>query len=197
MSRADAKKVLISFGIEEPTDEQITSYLNSVGGEVQKEKAKADADKAEIERLKEVEKQYTDLTAQNQTAEQKLQAALDAADLAKKDFAKKTNRLEVEKALVAAGLKEDDYKDFIDSMVSENAETSMKLANGFTATIKSQKEAIDKAVRAELLNKTPTPDGGKGDPNVTKSDAEVAAESIAKTVSASNKQAESIVGQYF
>lgn len=42
MSREQAKKNLISFGIEEPSEEQITNYLNQVNGETQKEKEKAE-----------------------------------------------------------------------------------------------------------------------------------------------------------
>ena len=36
MTREQAKQNLISIGVAEPTDEQISSYLNQVNGETQK-----------------------------------------------------------------------------------------------------------------------------------------------------------------
>ena len=41
MTREQAKQNLISIGVADPTDEQITNYLNQVNGETQKEKDKA------------------------------------------------------------------------------------------------------------------------------------------------------------
>ena len=38
MTREQAKQVLIGMGIEEPSDEQVSKYLDSVTGEVKKEK---------------------------------------------------------------------------------------------------------------------------------------------------------------
>lgn len=196
MSRTQAKQLLITLGIEAPTEDQITSYLNSVGTEVQNEKAKLAVDQAEVARLKEVETQFTNLTAQNQTAEQKLQAALDAAELARKDFTKKTNRLEVEKVLVGAGLTEDDYKDLIDSMVSENAEASLKLANGFTGILKSKKDSQEKVFKEEALKNMPNPNGGAPASNQPKTDGEKLVETIAKTSKLTNDFAQSTLNHY-
>ena len=40
MTREQENQVLIGMGIEEPSDEQVTKYLDSVTGEVKKEKDK-------------------------------------------------------------------------------------------------------------------------------------------------------------
>ena len=50
MTRAEAKQQLISLGIAEPTEEQITNLLNSVNAETQKEKQRADALKADADK---------------------------------------------------------------------------------------------------------------------------------------------------
>ena len=53
MTREQAKQNLISIGISEPTDEQVSNYLNQLNGETKKEKDKAaeykaKADKADV-----------------------------------------------------------------------------------------------------------------------------------------------------
>ena len=42
MTREQAKQNLIAIGVAEPTDEQVSNYLNQVNGETKKEKDKAD-----------------------------------------------------------------------------------------------------------------------------------------------------------
>lgn len=183
MSRAEAKQLLIGFGIAEPTEEQITNYLNSVNGEVQKEKAKADANKAELERLKKVEEELEAEKSKNLTAEEKLQAELKKAELSQKEFAQKTNQLAVEKIFVAAGLSEEDYKDFIADIVSDNAELSSKLANSLVSTITKQKDTAIQKTKEELLDKTPGPGktGSGDDDGAGKTEDVKFAEEISKT----------------
>lgn len=198
MSRAEAKQLLIGFGITEPTEEQITNYLNSVNGEVQKEKAKADANKAELERLKKVEEELEAEKSKNLTAEEKLQAELKKAELSQKEFAQKTNQLAVEKIFVAAGLSEEDYKDFITDIVSDNAELSSKLANSLVSTITKQKDTAIQKTKEELLDKTPGPGktGTGDDVGKEKSEAEKLAEGLAKTTADSMKASSDVLSQY-
>ena len=57
MTREDAKKNLIACGIAEPTDEQITNYLNQVNGAIKTEKDRAEKYKAESEKVTDLQKQ--------------------------------------------------------------------------------------------------------------------------------------------
>ena len=57
MNRAQALENLKTVGIEEPTDEQITAYLNQVHGETNKEKARAEAYKQQADKADELKKQ--------------------------------------------------------------------------------------------------------------------------------------------
>ena len=153
ITREQAKKNLIELGVEQPTDEQITKYLNSFSGEVQKAEKKAEANKAELERLKAIEEELEAEREKNLTAEEKakkaeetVQKALEAARLKEVEFAKKVSRLSVEKILAEAGLSEDDYSGFIDGIVLEDEEQSKKLATNLANTLNtkltSQKEAL-------------------------------------------------------
>jgi hypothetical protein len=197
MSRAEAKQLLITFGIETPTEEQITNYLNSVNGEVQKEKVKTDAQKAELDRLKEIEKELETEKNKNLTAEEKLQAELQKATQLQKDFSKKTNQLSIEKIFVAAGLTEEDYKDFIGDIVSDNAELSTKLANSLVTTITKQKDTAIQKTKESLLDGSPTPGGGKGNGgDKEKTEAEKIAEGIAKASVDNQKATNDVLANY-
>ena len=50
MTREQAKQKLISFGVAEPTDEQISDLLNSINAETKKEKDRADGYKAKADK---------------------------------------------------------------------------------------------------------------------------------------------------
>ena len=49
MTREQAKQKLISYGNAEPTEEQITDFLNTLGSELKKEKDRADGYKAKAD----------------------------------------------------------------------------------------------------------------------------------------------------
>ena len=57
MTRETAKSLLVTLGIETPTDEQITNYLNQVNKEVKSEKDRADKYKGEADKVAELQKQ--------------------------------------------------------------------------------------------------------------------------------------------
>ena len=65
MTRNQASENLKSFGIEEPTDEQITAYLNQVNGESKKEKDRAERFKAEADKVADLQNQLDSLNNAN------------------------------------------------------------------------------------------------------------------------------------
>ena len=105
--------------------------------------------------LAKVKKELLELKNNNLTGEDKVNAAIAAAELKEKEFTVKLNRLEVERLFVADGLTEKDYADIIDDIVSEDSDKTMKLAKNLLSVVKTQKTAAEKALRTELLNKTP------------------------------------------
>lgn len=143
------------------TDEQITAILNINGTDITAAK-KNNIDPKELKRLQGIEVEYKKLQDADLTDAEKIQKALkDAAD-SKKDYEKKVNKLDAEKILVAAGLTEEDYKDLIDGIVSEDSEATKTMATNFANLIKSQKDSAIKKTREELMDGTNTP-GGSGD----------------------------------
>lgn len=143
------------------TDEQITTILNINGTDITAAK-KNNIDPKELKRLQGIEVEYKKLQDADLTDAEKIQKALkDAAD-SKKDYEKKVNKLDAEKILVAAGLTEEDYKDLIDGIVSEDAEATKTMATNFANLIKSQKDSAIKKTREELMDGTNTRGGGSG-----------------------------------
>jgi hypothetical protein len=111
--------------------------------------------------LAKVKKELGELKNNNLTGEEKVNAAIAEANARANEFSMKMNRLDVEKLFIADGLAETDYADLLDDIVSEDKEKTMKLATSLLSVVKSQKSAAEKALRAELLKKTPKPPAGE------------------------------------
>ena len=111
--------------------------------------------------LAKAKKELNELKNNSLTDEEKVNAAIAAADARANEYSAKLNRLDVEKLFMADGLTEDDYADLIEDIVSEDSEKTMKLAKSLLTVVKNQKSAAEKALRAELLKKTPKPPAGE------------------------------------
>ena len=188
MTRENAKANLIAIGIAEPTDEQITNYLNQIGGETKREKDLAGKYKGDALKVKELQEQLEELANKN----------LSEVDLAKKETEKATTRVaDLEKqiaimqrknALAEKGIvgeqadklfREDGSFDFdvFGQILSERVESA-----------KSQKEK-------ELLEKTPNPKGSnKGTPEMT--EVEQMASAVGKEIATSNQATADILKNY-
>lgn len=191
MTREDIKK---SF--PDATEEQITAILNINGNDVKAWKDKVPK-KADYDELVRKAKEYDKLEEAGLTDEEKVQKALREAEDAKADFAKKTNRLDAEKILVAAGLAEEDYKDLIDGIVSDDADTTKSMATNLANLTTKQKESAVQKTKEELMDGTNTPGGsGGGGGADDKTDAEKFAESLVKDKGSDAESAEDIIGNY-
>lgn len=111
--------------------------------------------------LAKVKKELGELKNNSLSDEEKVNAAIAAADARANEYSAKLNRLEVEKLFMTDGLAEADYADLIEDIVSEDSEKTMKLAKSLLTVVKNQKSAAEKAIRAELLKKTPKPPAGE------------------------------------
>lgn len=191
MTREDIKK---SF--PDATEEQITAILNINGNDVKAWKDKVPK-KADYDELVRKAKEYDKLEEAGLTDEEKVQKALREAEDAKADFAKKTNRLDAEKILVASGLAEEDYKDLIDGIVSDDADTTKSMATNLANLITKQKESAVQKTKEELMDGTNTPGGsGGGGGADDKTDAEKFAESLVEDKGSDAESAEDIIGNY-
>jgi len=143
------------------TEEQIKGLLNINGADIEGAK-KNNVAPEELKRLQGIETEYNKLKDADLTDAEKIQKALDDAAAAEKDFTRKSNKLDVEKILVAAGLSEDDYKDLIDTLVSDDAERSKAAATAFASLVSKQKEAAVQKTKEEMMDGTQTPGGDGG-----------------------------------
>lgn len=80
MTREQAKQKLISLGVAEPTEEQITDLLNTIGAETKKEKDRAEGYKEKADKADELQAQIDELNNQNLSAEEKANKALEIAN---------------------------------------------------------------------------------------------------------------------
>lgn len=171
MTREDVKGIFPNA-----TDEEITAFLNKHNGEVTAAKSsgvKAD----ELATLRDKAKKYDDYEAEKLTAEQKLKKLTDEAEAAKITNLKMLNKTKAVAEFVNCGLKEDDYKGFIDSIVSDNEETTVNSAKSIAAMLTSQKKAVEDKLKEDGLKNAPKPQGAGGNDGLTS--AEKIAEKLA------------------
>ena len=110
--------------------------------------------------LARVKKELKELQEKNMTAEEKLKLELEKAAESQAQYKRELAKLRATEIFVAAGLTEDDYKTLLDIVVSEDEEVTKARAKSMVDVIASQKAAVEKAVKAELLKGTPKPEPG-------------------------------------
>ena len=190
MTREQAKQNLISIGVEEPTDEQITNYLNQVNGETQQEKDKAAQYKEKADKADEYKAKIDELEAGNLTEVEKANKAL---ELANEQIAK------MQKDNSIRDLREKSMTDF--KITAEQAKTVVKDDGSFDTAalgkIMSEKEtAAAQAKEQEIAGKQDIPGGGSAGGGKDKTEAEKTAEAIGKTLAGTNEAAKAIVDGY-
>ena len=186
MTREQAKQVLIGMGIEEPSDEQVTKYLDSVTGEVKKEKDKNTSLKEKADKAETLQKELDKLKQQNMTDAEKQEAerkkekeAVDKelADLkaALAESNKKALTSEITSAFANAGISTETYASAIKAFASMPADKTEDVMNevkafvdGISAANKTALETAKAAWEKEALENTPNPGGGAGDGKETK-----------------------------
>lgn len=194
LTREKAKEKLISLGIEEPTEEQITKFLNDVNSETQKEKEKAETLKAKADKAEELERQLNELKTQGLTEAEKLAQELEIANKNIAELERNNVLSEVKNVFNSAGLKEEDYNDYLKGFSNSDVETAKNMALAFVKTIENAKNETDKRVREELLDNTKG--GGTGGRSDEKTEAEKIAENIGKSLAGASKESNDIISSY-
>ena len=189
------------------SEEQIEKIIAENGKDVQAEQAKAVKAKADADKYKTDASKYAEAQAKLDELEKAgmsdvekaladAKKAQEDAETLKNDYAKKASRIEVEKIFVSAGLKTEDYANFIDGIVGTDAEASKKLAQSFADTISKQREVAIAQTKKDLLKDSDDPDGNGGDGGDTKTEDVVMAEEIAKSISAGGTTSKSVFDNY-
>ena len=199
MTREQAKQVLIGFGIEEPSEEQVTKYLDSVETETKKVKEKNTSLKEKADKADSLQKELDDLKAQNMTDAERQEAERQKekaenekriSDLEKAlaESNRKALSSEITSAFANAGLSTETYASAIkafSSMPADKSEDVMKevktFVDGISEVNKSTLETAKATWEKEALENTPNPGGGSGD---NKPDKKSDASEYAKAYSA-------------
>ena len=178
MKREDIKAIL-----PDATDEQIDSILNQHGSELNAVKAQltsaqqaateaqAQHTAALNEQKTEYERQIAELTQKVQAGmseEERLQAAVEAANQEKAAFKLKSNTLDAKTVFVAAGLTEEEYTPLLDQVVVDDGEKTKANAETIVALLAKQKEVVETATKDAVLKGNPSPGGSAGESKVTK-----------------------------
>ena len=204
MTREQAKQVLIGMGIEEPSDEQVTKYLDSVTGEVKKEKDKNTSLKEKADKAESLQKELDELKQQNMTDAEKAELERQKEKAAnEKRISDLENALttsqkraltsEITSIFAKAGLSETTYASAIEAfslmpIESKPEEIAKSFVNGISTENKTALDTAKAAWEREVLEKTPNP-GGKagGGKKEEKSKAEEYFEKYLSSKEAENK----------
>ncbi len=109
-----------------------------------------------------MKKKVRELEQAAMTDEEKVRAELDKATELQNQFQKELAKIRAKEIFVEAGLKAEDYSLIMDSVVTEDEETTQTRAQAMVKLINAQKKAVEESVKAELLKGTPKPPAGAG-----------------------------------
>ena len=152
MSREQARENLKSFGIEEPTDEQITAYLNQVGSETKKEKDRAEAFKAQASKADELKQKLDELNNANLSEVEKANKATEDANKQIAELNKKIEQMEIKAQLAEKGIVGEDA----DALIGADGKLDIEVLGRI---ISERETASASAKEKELLDSTPSPQG--------------------------------------
>ena len=189
MTREQAKQNLIGFGIAEPTDEQITNYLNQIGAETKgyKEKLASAGDKDN--RIAELEKELEKINKQNMSDIELANAERDKALSSVANLEKQIEQMITKADLAKLGI----TGEVADTLVSGSGKLDFATLGQIISD--REKNAVSEYEK-KTLESTPNPNGNKGKEEPQKTEAEQIAENLGKVASATSKDSEAIIASY-
>ena len=190
MTREQSKTFLVSLGITEPTEEQITNHLNSVNKEIKSEKDRADKFKAEADKVATLQAQLDEINSKGLSDVEKANKATEAALSKVAELERNIKTMQTQKQLAELGI------------VGESAEKFFTADGNIDFSVLGQilsdtKKNAAIAKEKELAGSAGNP-GGQGGASSTpeKTDAEKFAESYAKRVADSDKATTDALASY-
>lgn len=185
MKREEVKQKLISWGIEEPTEEQISDYLATINKETKSAEDRATHFRAEAERVKELENELKTINEAKMSDIEKSQKAVEEANAQIAKLQQTVKQMELSKSLAEIGIVGDDAE----GLFTDGELNTVKLGEILSNREKNAVAAYQK----ESLNSTPSPQGGQGEPEESQ-DIKYAKEYVAKAKGNTDPQA--IINQY-
>lgn len=157
MTREQAKKNLIAFGIEEPTEEQVTNYLNQIGAETKKEKDRADGYKANADKAAELQAELDRINEQNLSDIEKANKATETANNRVAELEKQVKSMQLRTGLAEQGIVGEQADKLIESLSGGSFDTAL-----LGQIISDREKAAIAKQEKDDLNNTKNPDGGNG-----------------------------------
>lgn len=183
---------LLAMGVAE---ELIDKIMAEHGKAVNAEKAKVDKYKTDAEKAEELAKELEALKSQNLSETEKVQKELEKAQQMIAELTKNSVVSELKAIFGEGGLKEDDYKEYIDAFAGLEKETAKAKATALVNQFKTFKETTEKQIREQLLDETKG-GGGGGNTPPEMSDAEKIAKARAEARVNSNKASNDVLAEY-
>lgn len=178
MTREDVKKIM-----PEATEEQITAFLNQYNADVKKS-GLADKD---LEDLRSKAKKYDDYETEKLTIEEKTQKALDEAEQMRIENLKMLNRTKALAEFTKAGITEDDCKELLSSIVTDDEAKTIANAQSFVNLLSSKTKAYQEQLKDTQLKNIIKPKNNGGTLENEKTEAEKIALQIATNSAESTK----------
>ena len=189
MTREQAKQNLIGFGIAEPTDEQITNYLNQIGAETKGYKDKLASAGDKDNRIAELEKELEKINKQNMSDIELANAERDKALSSVANLEKQIEQMITKAELAKLGI----TGEVADTLVSGSGKLDFATLGQIISD--REKNAVSEYEK-KTLESTPNPNGNKGKDEPQKTEAEQIAENLGKVASATSKDSEAIIASY-
>ena len=155
LKREDVRQKLVGWGIENPTDEQISDYLATISKETKSAEDRAARFKADSDKVKDLEKQINELNNAKLTDEERSAKAVEEANQRVLELETTVKTMQLQKGLAEIGIVGEDATALVDEDGNLNIE---KLGQIIGAR---EKAAVD-VYKKEALDGTPAPDGKKG-----------------------------------
>lgn len=193
VTREQATEQLKAVGVENPTDEQITTYLNNVNAEANKEKSKAEKYKEDASRAADLQKQLDDLQSQNLSDVEKAQKENEKLQQQIAELTSNSFRSEAKAILKGSGLEDADIDALLPGMIAglDKVEDVQARANAYVSAMNKFRDNAIKEHDKDVLDGTGTP-GGEGSGDDGKSNAE----KIAANLFGGKKQENNILSHY-
>lgn len=167
MNKEKIREVLRANGIEE-TDELVDALSKEISLQTVPKDKYNDVSKrvTSLEEEKgEIEKELSELKKQSMTADELVEAKEKELNDKISKLAMKENELEITKILSKNGITEetygeDEYKELLVSLVSDDKDASEKKTNNFVNILTKAKEKTEQETTTRLLKETPKPKTG-------------------------------------
>lgn len=156
LKREEVKQKLVEWGIENPTDEQISDYLATISKETKSAEDRANKFKADSDRVRDLEKQIEELNTASMTDLELSNKKAEDAEKKVAELQATVTQMKLLKSLADIGITGDEANGLFDEGGSLNTEQLGKI-------IESREKAAVATYQKQTLDSTPAPDGKKAE----------------------------------